>query len=96
MKDLDYLREKINEIDNEMVVLFLKRMDIVADIAKYKKENSKKVFDPNREKEILEKHLRGIDEDKKEYMKEFLQNLMDISKKVQKQSIGIDNDGILR
>ena len=38
--DLKEIREKINLIDKEMATLFQKRMDAVALVAKYKKENN--------------------------------------------------------
>ena len=53
--DLQELREKIDEIDNGLISLFQQRMDIAADIAMYKKQNNMAVYDPVREREILEK-----------------------------------------
>ena len=37
--ELDELRQQINEIDDEMLELFLRRMDISESIASYKKEH---------------------------------------------------------
>ena len=40
MNELENLREKIDAIDKEMIALFEKRMDVVADIAAYKIKNN--------------------------------------------------------
>ena len=39
MKDLNEARIKLNDIDDKMKSLFIERMNIVKDIALYKKEN---------------------------------------------------------
>jgi len=51
--DLNELRVKIDDIDNEIVRLFAERMEICGDIAEYKKENHLSVLDPTRERAKL-------------------------------------------
>jgi chorismate mutase / prephenate dehydratase len=51
--DLQELRKKIDEIDDGLVRLFQERMDVSAEIARYKKENNIPVHDPAREREKL-------------------------------------------
>lgn len=51
--DINELRQQINGIDDELVSLFTKRMDIAAQIADYKKEHNLPIFVPAREREIL-------------------------------------------
>ena len=53
--DIQELRNQIDEIDNSLVNLFEKRMDISAEVARYKQLNNMPVYDPAREKEILDK-----------------------------------------
>lgn len=53
MKDLKELRDKIDEIDNQMTALYQERMKITAEVAAYKIETGKKVFDKQREQEKL-------------------------------------------
>ena len=53
--DLTELRQQIDQVDAQMVELFEKRMDICRQVAEYKIETGKKVFDPVREKEKIEK-----------------------------------------
>ena len=52
--NLQELRKKIDEIDNSLIDLFQQRMDISAEIARYKLENNMPVYDPIRERDILE------------------------------------------
>jgi len=51
--DLQELRKQIDEIDDGLVRLFQQRMDVSAEIARYKKENNLPVHDPAREREKL-------------------------------------------
>ena len=55
MKDLLELREEIDGIDNQIVELYEKRMQISEQVAQYKIENHRPVFDKERELSKLEK-----------------------------------------
>ena len=55
MKDLESLRTTIDECDREIVKAIEKRFLTVKDVIKYKKDNNLEIFQPNREKEVLEK-----------------------------------------
>ena len=76
MIKLNLLRKKI--------ALFLKRLDISKEIGELKKENNMKIYDPEREEEIIGMSLKNIDDNQKKYVEKFLRTLMDISKEVQK------------
>lgn len=52
--DLNDLRDKIDQIDSELVKLFTARMDIAAQVAEFKKENNMPIFVPARERAILQ------------------------------------------
>ena len=54
MTDLQECRRKIDEIDNQMVELFEKRMKVCEEVAEYKIRTGKKVLDPERECAKLE------------------------------------------
>lgn len=54
MTDLQECRRKIDEIDNQMVELFEKRMKVCEEVAEYKIHTGKKVLDPEREHAKLE------------------------------------------
>ena len=51
--DIQELRDRIDEIDNDLLKLFQQRMDVSADIAMYKKQYNMPVHDPVRERQIL-------------------------------------------
>ena len=51
--DLQELRAQIDAVDRQIVDLFEKRMEISGQVARYKIETGKKVFDPTREKEKI-------------------------------------------
>ncbi len=52
------LRTKIDAIDDDVIRLFSERMDVAAQIAKYKKENGLPVLDAQREREKLTEVLK--------------------------------------
>lgn len=52
--DLLELRGQIDEIDRQIVGLYEKRMEISGDVARYKIENGKRVFDKAREEEKIQ------------------------------------------
>ena len=52
--DLNELRSKIDNVDDELVKLFVQRMDLSAQVAAYKKENNLPIYVPAREREILQ------------------------------------------
>ena len=51
--DLQELRQEIDTIDEELVKLFLRRMDVSAQVADYKKAHDLPIFVPAREREKL-------------------------------------------
>lgn len=53
--NIDEYRQKIDEIDRDIVRLFKERMDISKKIGEYKIKNNLPVKDPKRERELLEK-----------------------------------------
>ena len=54
MIDLAKSRENIDRIDKQIVNLFEERMKVAGDVAEYKRNTGKKVFDPEREAQKLE------------------------------------------
>ena len=52
--DLNELRNEINRIDDEILELFLRRMDVAEQVADYKREHDLPIYQPQREREILE------------------------------------------
>ena len=52
--DLNELRNKIDDIDTELVRLFTARMDVAAQVADYKKQNNMPIYVPSRERVVLQ------------------------------------------
>lgn len=82
--DLLELRKQIDEIDEEIVKLYEKRMDISSKVADYKIETGKKVFDKAREIEKLQK-LRALthNEFNSHGIQELFEQIMSMSRKLQ-------------
>jgi chorismate mutase-like protein len=51
-------RKELDLIDQKLLTLLNQRLRIVLEIGKIKKEMGKKIYDPKREKEVLEKLKR--------------------------------------
>jgi len=54
-KKLEKKRKGIDLIDQKLLILLNQRLLIALEIGKIKKEIGKKIYDPKREKEVLEK-----------------------------------------
>lgn len=54
-KNLELYRKKIDILDKLIISNLMKRFDLVESIGIYKKKNSIKIEDKNREKDILDK-----------------------------------------
>ena len=82
--DLGELRQGLDEIDAQIVELYEKRMDICAQVAEYKIENGKKVFDRVREQEKLQK-VRSLTHNEFNGLgvQELFEQIMSMSRKLQ-------------
>lgn len=84
MDELESLRQMINKVDEELVSLFLKRMSLAVKIGEYKAENNIKIFDPIREKDIINRFSNGVKTDFDiGYVEQFLENLIFLSRRLQ-------------
>ena len=84
MNKLEEARIEINEADSMMAKIFEQRFMAVKDVLAYKKEQDLPIFDPVREQEVIARNTALVSEELQPYYKEYLQMLMDISKKYQK------------
>ncbi|WHE86682.1 chorismate mutase [Lachnoanaerobaculum gingivalis] len=88
MNELENLREKIDTIDKEMIALFEKRMDVVADIAAYKIKNNLPVLNQNREDIVVSKVKSTVkNKDYADSAADLIKDIMEISKKFQQKLI---------
>lgn len=85
---LEKQRAEIDAIDREIVALFERRMQVVVDVARIKKENGIAILDANREKEVIQKVQSYLkDATLKEELAEAYETLMKVSKDYQKKRI---------
>ncbi len=84
MVDLSVSRDKIDEIDSQIVKLFEERMEVANEVAAYKRETGKPVFDKEREDSKLE-NLKGQShgEFNERAVRELFRQIMSISRKYQ-------------
>lgn len=82
--DLAGLREQIDAIDSQIVELYEKRMDISRQVAEYKIETGKKVFDKIREEEKL-RSVKALthNEFNSHGIEELFEQIMSMSRKLQ-------------
>ena len=82
--DLLELREKLDQIDEQIVKLYEERMEICSQVADYKIETGKKVLDKSREEEKLRK-VRSLahNEFNAHGVQELFEQIMSMSRKLQ-------------
>ncbi|RJX27075.1 MAG: chorismate mutase [Acholeplasma sp.] len=83
--NLESLRQTIDQIDDDMMVLFKRRMAVSQQIGEVKKELNLPVFDPSREQIILEKRRAALQDDRLwPYYESFLKHIFHLSKEQQR------------
>ena len=88
--DLSEIRQKIDELDDKIVELLEQRLQIVQEVAQFKKQTGKKIFDEERENEVIEKNLKKVkNKELSHYIELILKDIMDSSKEYQKFKIGV-------
>lgn len=84
MKDIKELRKTIDAIDDEMIPLFEKRMDVAKQVAEYKRAAGASVLQTGREKEVLDLAVQRLgDKSYASEARDFMTAVMDLSKEVQ-------------
>ena len=84
--DLSQLRQQIDTIDRQIVDLYEKRMDVSRQVAEYKIETGKKVFDKQREQEKIAGVKALTHNDLNSHgVEELFEQIMSMSRKLQYQ-----------
>ncbi|MCL2095812.1 MAG: chorismate mutase [Oscillospiraceae bacterium] len=91
--DLNKLREEIDKIDNDLVKLFERRMDICVEVARYKQKNNIPVFDPERERLKTEDLSGKIAENRSDYIRELYSLIFKLSRDEQNYIIAGKSSG---
>lgn len=86
------IRIQINEIDDQLKELFLLRMRHVQDVAEYKAKHGMPILDSQREQEMVERLITGVDPSIQSYYLSFLESYIKISKEFQTKLLLHENN----
>ena len=82
--ELDQIRQQIDQIDDQLVALYLKRLGLVAEVARCKDEADAAIDNPVREKAIIYRLTKDIaDDNRKLYVKDLYGCIFTASKSYQ-------------
>lgn len=83
--DLNQLRAKIDEIDAQMTSLFQQRMDVVSQVAEYKKQNNLPVLDATRERDKLNAIAESVRPEMDNYVRSLYSMIFELSRNYQRE-----------
>jgi len=86
--DLQELRKQIDAVDDEIIRLFVRRMEISIDIAEYKGLRGMPVYDPERERLKLESLTAKVSENNKAGVSALFALLFELSRNEQERILG--------
>ncbi len=93
MSDLEIIREKIDQIDEELVKLFEKRMEIILQVAEHKERYNKPIAHEEREQEVLNNCKKVLKNKKYEKeLEELFVCLMSISRRTQDKILNMHKE----
>lgn len=77
-------RQEINHIDNQLITLLERRLEVVTEVAQIKHANQMAILDSQREQAILERlEMQVKDPEKTSYLLDAFQAIMNNSKQYQ-------------
>lgn len=81
MRDIQVLRQMIDNIDKELVKLFEERMNVVEEVATYKIQTGKALKDPERESALIKKNVSLLNDKKYDrLLSVFFKDIMEYSR----------------
>ena len=86
---IEDLRNKIDNIDDELVSLFKERLSVASQIAKYKKENGLSVLDKTRERELINKVTEKAGAEYESEIRAIFNDLMGVSRAYQSKLLNV-------
>ncbi len=81
--DLSQARKELDGIDRELASLFIRRLEIVREIAAYKSSVGMSIYQPEREKEVISRLLDRTDEKFHSDLTALYDRIFDISRALQ-------------
>ena len=88
-EDLNTLRQSIDSIDQEMVALFRRRMEVSRQVAAYKKEHGLPTLDAGRERALLGKVAEQAGEELADYTQSVYRSILAAGRSYQNQCNGV-------
>ena len=86
--DLNDIRAEIDKVNKSLAEKFVRRMDLVKQVAEYKAHNKMPVLDKERENRLISDILGKTPPEYKEYTKQFLIDLLAVSRRMQHDIMG--------
>ena len=92
MRNIEDLRKSIDEIDKALVKLFEARMDVVKEVADYKKLTKTPLVDAQRESELIQKNIELLNNKSyAPFLSAFYKDMMAYSRNYQRQILHVDS-----
>lgn len=88
MENIDDIRQKIDEVDDQMVALYLKRLALVGEVAHSKAATHSPINAPVREKAIVYRLTKDVEDPFKLYIKDLYASIFIASKAYQSTLLG--------
>ena len=87
--ELEALRRSIDELDHRILELVAERVKVVLAVGQYKRENNLAVYDPERERKMLERLCGQAPEPlDADTVRRIFERLIDESRRIEQHSIG--------
>jgi chorismate mutase/prephenate dehydratase len=88
--NLDLIRKDIDRVDTQILELFASRMNLSMQVAEYKKQHNLPIFQPEREKSIIERVRENSPQGLENASEVLFTTMIDSGKCLQNQSLYID------
>lgn len=85
--ELNEIRAQIDAIDEDLVTLFTKRMELAALVAAYKKANNMPIYVPEREQLILQNLVQSTDPALSDYVQNLYLKIFELSRAYQEKCL---------
>jgi len=85
--ELSELRKQINEIDDQLLKLFIDRMHVASEVAEYKRQNHMPVLDSARERDLLTRIAERAGEEMDEYALVLYSTILSLSRSYQHKQL---------
>jgi len=89
--ELSELRNEINQIDEDLLRLFIKRMEVSSGVAEYKRQNHMPVLDTARERELLARIAEKAGEEMDEYALVLYSTILSLSRSYQHKKLAAES-----